>query len=139
MYSSPAEILEALDQYRSHIATENRAALEIYVPFITNAREPGEGDIDEDFDADERRMEAIKQLIGDNIILDREGILAPAELLERYDNLCAQLGLDGTFVAQTEDRATKRDAYFSTISETLRARCIMDVRDAISIPGELIS
>lgn len=139
MYSSLAEILDALNEYQSYVAAENRRALDIYIPFITNAQEPKEGDFDDDFDVDKQRMEVLKRLIGDDDVLDKEGITAPAELLDRYDDLMPRLGLDGTFVIDADERPRKQDEYFSAIEEALKQKCIEEVRGMISIPEEFRS
>ncbi|ROW00355.1 hypothetical protein VMCG_07286 [Cytospora schulzeri] len=140
MYSSPADILAALNEYRSYIAAESRRALDIFVPFITNAQEPEEGDFEDDFDVEKQRMEVLKQLIGYDTVLDNDGITAPAELLERYDDLAPRLGLDGTFIIDADDeRSRKQDEYFSAIEEALKLKCIEEVRGMIAIPEEFRS
>lgn len=139
MYSSPAEILAALNEYRSYIAAGNRRALDIFIPFITKAQEPAAGDFGIEFDVDKQRIEVLKHLIGDREILDKEGITAPAELLDRYDDLAPRLGLDGTFVIDNGERTRKQDEYFSAIEEALKQKSLEEVRGMISIPEEFRS
>lgn len=158
MYSTPDEILAALDEYRAHIASENRRALEIYIPQITNAKEPdGDGSrcSPPSLDADRQRMDMLKHLIGDNTnVLDGAGVSSPAGLLERYDELAARLGLDGVFHhlpvrdadaddndddAPGERARRRRDEYFSAVEEGLRRECmdLEEVRSMISVPEEV--
>ncbi|KAK8062430.1 hypothetical protein PG997_014527 [Apiospora hydei] len=93
-----AEILEALANYRQHVAARNRYALEQYVPLAESA-EPNDlvADMDEDGIAEER-MFFLEYFVGqgfDRLAGGRE-LRRPADLLTHYDEVAPQLGLDGT-------------------------------------------
>ncbi|KAI6081463.1 hypothetical protein F4821DRAFT_26315 [Hypoxylon rubiginosum] len=139
MHSTTAEILEALDEYRTHIAAHNRRALEIYVPWLESIT-PSEDDLEdmEDGRAEERKMDFLYQLIGSGAA--DHGVEKPRDILDRYDELCPLLCLDGTLVRPSDEaeRAWARDRHFRTIEEELKKKALEDVRDTITVPAEML-
>ncbi|KAF6837272.1 hypothetical protein CPLU01_03136 [Colletotrichum plurivorum] len=141
MHSTPEEIKAALDAYRSHVAARNRQALEVYVPVIARAEvEPG--DLENDDDIVGLRMDSVRQLVGaeeeDFVEL---GIDVPGDVLEKYEALVPLVGLDGVSAPsgpeQDEERRARGEEYFTAVEDALREKSLEEVRDEITVPGEL--
>ncbi|KAK1544794.1 hypothetical protein CPAR01_02296 [Colletotrichum paranaense] len=136
MASSPDDIAVSLAAYRSFISTQNRRALDVYVPFIATAVPD---DLEDDEDVEELRLDGLNTLL-DTTIKDF-GVSEPSEILTRFDELAPRIGLDGTYVMQehegtSEERDAIRREYLSVIEESLKRKSRENVREAISIPED---
>lgn len=155
--SSKEDILTALEVYCSHIAAQNRQALELYIPLIANAEPPEDAEIPKDEVLPERLV-SLSQLLDapiDVILRSIEnlgqnpGIVSePTEVLTRYEELVPLLGLDGVDrirknrpgeedESDKEHRALMVNEYFTGIETALKEHSLEEVRDTITIPEEL--
>lgn len=66
-----------------------------------------------------------------------EGISAPGDVLDRYEELATKVRLDGTMtIEDPETRAAKRQEYMSALSDSLREKSLEEVRGTMAIPEE---
>ncbi|KAF4776753.1 hypothetical protein HER10_EVM0008624 [Colletotrichum scovillei] len=108
MASSPDDIAVSLAAYRSFISTQNRRALDVYVPFIAAAVPD---DLEDDEDVEELRLDGLNTLLDTN--LKDFGVSEPSE-----------------------ERDAIRREYLSVIEENLKRKSREDVRKTISIPED---
>lgn len=146
MLSTKEDIRSALDAYRSHIAAQNRLALEIYIPAIANWVPNEDFELDED-EVLPRKLEALSGVLGDWDLEDA-GVSEPTELLTRYEELVPVLDLDGVGrirqhnlrqdgAGDKEFRARQIEEYFTVIEAALKERSLEEVRGTIAVPEEL--
>ncbi|KAK6836621.1 FAD-linked oxidoreductase ZEB1 [Apiospora arundinis] len=161
MVATREEVLEALRKYREHVAARNRYALELYVSLAEYAEAPDENDFPgDDLEAEiaEARMLFLEHFTGGTLTVpfkvEVEGkgevlckkepdLPTPADVLLYYDQIAAEVGLDGTWTSRSppyseERRRSELTAYVEGMEAWLREHCIPEVRDFIKFPEELL-
>ncbi|KAJ9165749.1 hypothetical protein NKR19_g2 [Coniochaeta hoffmannii] len=158
--STKDEIKSALEAYRSHIAANNRRALERLIPFIANwvpnREDYNEDDILED-EVPRYRLKCLSSLIGFGSIVSK--LSDPTDVLTRWEELMPLLELDGVnrlrFPGFEEDededgvrhpvaaladqkyRELKFNEYVAVVEAALRDRVLEEARGAVAFPEEL--
>lgn len=138
MKCTAAEIEAALADYRKVAAARNKRLLEVYIDAIIRAKFTDEAIREETSDEEwhEEQLLALGELVGGD--LKELGISAPAELLDRFDDLAAGLCLDGTTGGDLdpEERAARIAVYFDALNAALKDKAPEEVREIISAPEE---
>ncbi|KAF0321629.1 FAD binding domain-containing protein, partial [Colletotrichum asianum] len=128
-----ANVLEALDAYRAHIASQSRKKMEFYVD---NAS--GQLPLDQDW-ADEEindaRRECPEERLGIGEYMDC--VRFPEDVLAHWDDIAQLSGLDGTIRRDPANGAGILEAYVSHIEAALRENSLEDIRHTIKFPAEL--
>lgn len=133
MSANRAEVLAALDMYRSHIKSQNRRNVELYVSYV-EACSP-DPDFGTEEEIQESRMEFLEERVGISGLAEM-GITSPAEVLAQWDTVAHLASLDGTH-GRNEASPGHLDAYVSAIEKGLREKSREDVRETITFPDEL--
>lgn len=138
MKSTAAEIEAALANYRKVSAERNRRSLAVYIDAITKAEFTDAAIREETSDEEwrEEQLAAVEELVQTD--MEHLEITAPAQLMERFDELAVAIGLDGTSCGNmlAEDRAAWAAAYFGALDAALKEKAPEEVKGIISAPEE---
>ncbi|KAI3391714.1 hypothetical protein diail_6878 [Diaporthe ilicicola] len=136
MKSTPEEVEAALANYRKITAERNKRVLQVFVDAIVNAEFEDEQVADE-FTEEEMHKERMEQL-GELVENGLDFLTQPTELMDRYDELAAELYLDGTHGGHQdpEVRANWTEPYFQALEAALREKAPDEVKGTISVPEE---
>ncbi|KAL1876968.1 hypothetical protein Daus18300_002575 [Diaporthe australafricana] len=139
MKSTATEIEAALANYRKVSAERNKRELGVYIDAFKKAEFTDEQIREETSDEEweEEKMDALGELVCADLKKEL-GISAPAELLDRFDELAARCGLDGTTAGDLDpgERAADAAAYFDALDTALKEKAPEEVRQIISAPEE---
>lgn len=161
MLSTREEIKSALEAYRSHIAANNRRALERLIPIIANwvpnREDFDEDDMPEDDEISRYRLKCLSSLIDFGAIVRK--LSDPTDVLTRWEELMPLLELDGVnrlrlpgfeeeededgvrhpvaVLADQEYRELKFNEYVTVVEAALRDRVLEEARGTVAFPEEL--
>lgn len=160
MLSTREEIKSALEAYRSHIAANNRRALERLIPIIANWV-PNREDYDEDDIPEDEiprcRLKCLSSLIDFGSIVSK--FSDPTDVLTRWEELMPLLELDGVnrlsvpgfeedededgvrypvvVLADQKYRELKFNEYVAVVEAALKDRVLEEARGTVAFPEEL--
>lgn len=147
MLSTREELKSALEAYCSHIAANNRRALETLIPIIANWV-PNEEDYDEvteDGGIPLFRLRSLCHLVGLWSVVGQ--LSDPTDLLTRWEELAPLLELDGVHrlrvpgedavLADQEYRELKFNEYVTVVEAALKDRVLEEARGTVAFPEEL--
>ncbi|KAI8214680.1 FAD-linked oxidoreductase ZEB1 [Colletotrichum sp. SAR 10_77] len=133
MEADRAKVLEALNAYRVHIASQIRKNMELYVEYVLEQLP-----LDQDW-TDKETNDARMQFLEERLAIGEfvEGVRFPEDVLTHWDEIAQLSGLDGTIRRDPANGAGILEAYVSHIEEALRENSHEELRDTIKFPAEL--
>ncbi|KAJ5009477.1 FAD-linked oxidoreductase ZEB1 [Colletotrichum sp. SAR 10_99] len=133
MEADRGKVLEALNAYRTHIASQIRKNMELYVEYILEQLPLDQDWTDEE--TNDARMQFLEERLGIGEFV--EGVRFPEDVLTHWDEIAQLSGLDGTIRRDPANGAGILEAYVSHIEEALRENSHEELRDTIKFPAEL--
>jgi hypothetical protein len=154
MLSTREELKSALEAYRSHIAANNRRALETLIPVIANWVPDEDWELAED-EVLPMKLKSLCHLVGFWDVVGR--LSDPTDLLTRWEELAPLLELDGVHrlrvpedmkdeegsnypvavLADQEYRELKFNEYVTIVEAALKDRVLEEARGTVAFPEEL--
>ncbi|KAI8170593.1 hypothetical protein KHU50_005827 [Colletotrichum sp. SAR 10_65] len=128
-----AKVLEALNAYRAHIASQIRKNMELYVEYVLEQLPLDQDWTDEEIN--DARVQFLEERLGIGEFM--EGVRFPEDVLTHWDEIAQLSGLDGTIRRDPANGAGILEAYVSHIEEALRENSHEELRDTIKFPAEL--
>ncbi|KAI8255946.1 hypothetical protein K4K58_005278 [Colletotrichum sp. SAR11_239] len=133
MEADRAKVLEALDAYGAHIASQIRKNMELYVGYVLEQLPLDQDWTDEEIN--DARLQFLEERFGIGEFV--EGVRFPEDVLTHWDEIAQLSGLDGTIRLDPANGAGLLEDYVSHIEEALRENSHEDIRGTIKFPAEL--